>query len=267
MITANALDGISGVRHAFFTRRGGVSEGAYASPNCGYGSGDDPRRVGANRVRAAGKLGLAGGTLATAYQTHSAAVAVADGAWDPDHPPRVDGLVTGTPGVAIGVLAADCAPVLFADPRAGVIGAAHAGWRGARAGILEATVEAMTGLGARAADIVAGIGPCIGPESYEVGPEFHAEFVAEDARNRDFFAPDASGARFLFDLPGYVGRRLSRLDLKAVEVLPVDSCADEERFFSYRRATRRGEEAYGRGLSAIVLDAGGEPRSRQGGAG
>ncbi len=265
MITADALNNVSAVRHAFFTRRGGVSAGAYASLNCGYGSGDDPRRVGANRARAAWMLELDGGALATAYQTHSAAVAVVDGAWAPEDAPRADGLVTGTPGIAIGVLTADCAPVLFADSRAGVIGAAHAGWRGARAGILEATVEAMTGLGARAADIVAGIGPCIGPGSYEVGPEFHADFVAEDPRNRDFFAPGQSAGRYLFDLAGYAGRRLSNLALKAVEALALDSCADEERFFSYRRATRRGDKAYGRGLSAIVLDPGAEPRSRRGG--
>ena len=265
MITADELNKVSGVRHAFFTRRGGVSEGAYASLNCGYGSGDDPERVRANRARAAQKLGLDGSALATAYQTHSAAVAVVDGASGPEDAPRADGLVTATPGIAIGVLTADCVPVLFADPAAGVIGAAHAGWRGARAGILEATVDAMTGLGARAADIVAGIGPSIGQGSYEVGPEFHAEFVTENPGNEDFFAPGESGARYLFDLPGYVGRRLSALALAAVEVLPVDSCADEERFFSYRRAARRGEKAYGRGLSAIVLDAGAGPRP--GGAG
>ena len=267
MITAEVLGNVSGVRHAFFTRRGGVSEGAYASLNCGYGSGDDPERVRANRARAAQKLGLDGSALATAYQTHSAAVAVVDGAWAPEDAPRADGLVTATPGIAIGVLTADCVPVLFADPAAGVVGAAHAGWRGARAGILEATVEAMTELGARTADIVAGIGPCIGQGSYEVGPEFHTEFVTDNPGNEDFFTPDESGARYLFDLSGYVGRRLSALALAAVEAVSVDSCADEERFFSYRRAARRGETAYGRGLSAIVLDAGAGPPPGPGGAG
>ena len=267
MITADALDKVSGVRHAFFTRRGGVSEGAYASLNCGYGSGDDAQRVRANRARAAHKLGLDGSALATAYQTHSAAVAMVDGAWNPEDAPRADGLVTATPGIGIGVLTADCVPVLFADPAAGVIGAAHAGWRGARAGILEATVESMTGLGARAADIVAGIGPCIGRDSYEVGPEFHTEFITDNPGNEDFFAPDESGARYLFDLCGYVGRRLSSLALASVEAVFVDSCADEERFFSYRRAARRGEKAYGRGLSAIVLDAGAGRRPGPGDAG
>ena len=267
MITADELDKVSGVRHAFFTRLGGVSEGAYASLNCGYGSGDDARRVRANRARAAHKLGLAGSALAPAYQTHSAAVAVIGGGWNPEDTPRADGLVTATPGIGIGVLTADCVPVLFADPAAGVVGAAHAGWRGARAGILEATVEAMTGLGARAADIVAGIGPCIGQDSYEVGPEVHTDFITDNPGNEDFFAPDESGARYLFDLSGYVGRRLSALALAAVETVFVDSCADEDRFFSYRRAARRGEKAYGRGLSAIVLDAGAGPRPRPGGTG
>ena len=168
--------------------------------------------------------------------------------------PKVDAMVTRTPGVALGVLTADCAPVLFADGGAGVAGAAHAGWRGALDGVLEATLEAMAGLGARAADIVAGVGPCIGRESYEVGPEFRAEFVDADPGNGDFFASSGRDGHHLFDLPAYVGRRLEGLGLAAVEVLDCDTCADEERFFSYRRVTKRGGGDYGRGLSAIVLE-------------
>jgi polyphenol oxidase len=254
VIAADVLSEASGIRHGFFTRRGGVSEGAYASLNCGLGSGDDPDRVRINRARTMARFGVAGDALATACQVHSDRVAVVDAPWAVDERPRVDGLVTRTRGVALGILTADCTPVLFADAAAGVIGAAHAGWRGARAGILEATVAAMVDLGARAASIVAGVGPCIRQESYEVGPEFHAAFTADDPGTRNLFQPSSRQDHYRFDLPGYVVRRLSDLPIKAFEELPFDTCADAERFFSYRRTTLDGGGDYGRGLSAIILE-------------
>jgi hypothetical protein len=254
MITAQALRGIDRVRHAFFTREGGVSEGAFASLNCGYGSGDDPERVASNRTRAMARLGREGGDLATLYQVHSADVVVVERSWPKGQAPHADAQVTRTPGVALGVLTADCAPVLMADDRAGVIGAAHAGWRGALDGVIEAAVEAMCGLGAAKADIVAAVGPCIQQRSYEVGPEFRARFVEADAANGRFFKTAERSGHFMFDLSGYAAERLARLGLKAVEVGANDTCADPERFFSYRRATLSGARDYGRGLSAIVLE-------------
>jgi hypothetical protein len=200
------------------------------------------------------RFGVRGEALATAYQVHSDRVAVVEKPWTADERPQVDGLVTRSKGVALGILTADCVPVLFADATAGVIGAAHAGWRGARAGILEATVAAMVDLGARKQSMVAGIGPCIRQESYEIGPEFHAQFTADDPQAHRLFRPSSREGHFLFDLPGYVVCRLSDLSIKAFEELPIDTCADEERFFSYRRTTLNGGGDYGRGLSAIVLE-------------
>jgi hypothetical protein len=253
MITADSLSAPGRLRHAFFTRQGGVSDGPYQSLNCGFGSGDAEARVAANRGRAMGALGLDGDALVTAYQVHSPTAVVVAAPWRPEAAPEADALVTDRPGVALGVLTADCAPVLFADAEAGVVGAAHAGWRGARAGVLEATVEAMTGLGARAGRIAVAVGPCIRQASYEVGPEFQAAFVEEDAENADLFAAAERRRHFRFDLPRYLERRLARLALAAVETIALDTCGDEERFFSYRRASRRGEPAYGRGLSAIAI--------------
>ncbi len=253
MITAGVLDGIPAVRHAFFTRRGGVSEGPYASLNCGTGCGDDPHRVAVNRGRAMERLGLSGDALATARQVHSAAAAVVEAPPAQGSAPRVDGLVTRVPGIALGVLTADCAPVLFADAGAGVVGAAHAGWRGALAGILEAVIEAMEGVGADRAGTVAAIGPCIHQPSYEVGPEFRAEFLEDDAGSARFFVASGRPEHHLFDLPGYLEGRLAGLGLKAVQRLPVDTRAEVERFFSHRRAVLGGEKDCGRGLSAIAL--------------
>lgn len=254
MIRASALERTGGVLHAFFSRRGGVSEGLYASLNCGPGSGDDPARVAANRERAMDRLGLPGAALVTAHQTHSADVAVIDGAQRQAPAPKVDGLVTRTPGVALGVLSADCAPVLLGDPVNRVIAVAHAGWKGARGGILEAAVAAMTGLGARAGDTVAGIGPCIGRESYRVGGEFRHGFLEEDPANDAFFtARGGDDDKYLFDLAGYVARKLEGLGIGAIEALPLDTLGDEDRFFSYRRSLQRNEKDYGRCLSAIAL--------------
>jgi hypothetical protein len=240
------------IRHGFFTRTGGVSEGIYASLNVGGGSRDERTNVTANRARAMATFGLPGTALVTAYQVHSSTAIAVGGPW-PAEPPQADGLATDRPGVALGILTADCAPILFVDPDARVIGAAHAGWRGALNGIAEATVAAMQSLGARTGRIRAAVGPCIGPRSYEVGPEFPAPFLAHDPIAERYFAPAARERHHMFDLPGYVSHRLKALGLGAVEALSLDTCTDEARFFSYRRSTLRKEPDYGRGLSAIVI--------------
>ena len=241
------------VRHAFFTRRGGVSRGLYTSLNCGPGSSDDPESVRANRSRAMAALDLPAGALRTVHQVHGRDVIAVDDAPSPATRPKADALVTRTPGVALGVLTADCAPVLFADPEAGVVGAAHAGWRGALAGVVDATVEAMIELGARHRSILAAVGPCIGQESYEVGPEFPGPFLAEERSNAMFFSSAKAEGKFVFDLSGYVARRLARLGLGEVFRLDCDTCRDEANFFSYRRSRLRGEADYGRALAAIAL--------------
>jgi YfiH family protein len=251
-LRASSLD-LPGIRHGFFTRHGGVSEGIYASLNCGFGSSDEAAKVAENRARAMAALGLAGDRLATCYQTHSADVVVVDDPWPRGENPRADAMVTRTPEIALGILTADCAPVLFADAEARIIGAAHAGWRGALSGVLEATVEAMKKLGAVPQRIHAAIGPCIGSDSYEVGPEFPAPFLAETAGNEVFFRAAPRAGHFLFDLAGYATARLKRLSLARIETMPGDTAADVERFFSYRRSYHRKEPDYGRELSAIVL--------------
>jgi hypothetical protein len=250
-LTAHCLT-TSGIRHGFFTRRGGVSTGIYASLNVGGGSRDERTHVSANRERAMAAFALPGSALITAYQVHSATALTVAGPW-PDAPPQADGLATDRPGVALGILTADCTPILFADADAKVIGAAHAGWRGALGGIGEATVTAMESLGAVRRRICAAIGPCIGPASYEVGPEFPSPFIASDPASERFFAPAARTGHFMFDLPSYVSHRLTNLGLGAVETLRFDTCADEDHFFSYRRSCLRNEPDYGRGLSAITL--------------
>ncbi|NQV82433.1 MAG: peptidoglycan editing factor PgeF [Rhodospirillales bacterium] len=259
MITAQTLKRSVRVRHAFFTRTGGVSQGLYGSLNCGLGSDDDPDHVATNRACAQARLAgdLSGGAeLVTLYQVHSPTVVCVEAPWRPGESPRADAMVTDRRGVALGVLTADCAPVLFADAEAnsgaGVIGAAHAGWQGALAGVIEATVQAMIGLGAQPSRITAAIGPCIQQSSYEVGPEFRDRFEAADPANRAFFAASSRPGHFQFDLPGYVGNALAGLGI-AFETTGEDTCSDEHRFFSYRRATHRGEKDYGRGLSAILL--------------
>jgi polyphenol oxidase len=255
MITLSALDDAADIRHAFFTRQGGVSDGIYASLNCGFGSHDDPRRVEENRAIAAGRLGVAPDQLVSCHQVHGTAVVTVERPWPRRDNPRADGMVTAVPGIALGILAADCAPVLFADPSARVIGAAHGGWRGALAGIMEATVATMVALGARPERILAGVGPCIAQPSYEVGPEFAAAFAAADPASGGFFVAAARPGHFLFDLPGYIADRLGRLGLAAVERAPHDTAAEAALFFSYRRACHRGETDYGRGLAAIALSA------------
>lgn len=246
------LSGLPGVRHAFFTRRGGVSTGLYESLNLGRGSNDDPAAVEENRARAAGWFGAAPSDLLVAYQIHSAAAHVVETAWDTA--PKGDGVVTATAGLICGALAADCAPVLIAEPEAGVVAALHAGWRGALGGIVAATVDAMRGLGARPARMVAAIGPCIGPASYEVGLEFLDRFAREAPGSERFFRPGARDDKRMFDLPAFVLERLARAGVARAEWIGRDTCAEEALFFSNRRGVQRGEADYGRLLSAIMIE-------------
>ena len=254
MISVSALNELTRIRHGFFTRDGGVSQGIYASLNCGPGSNDDPAHVRENRARAMAELDLPPEALVGLSQVHSAEVVTVEAPWPEDARPQADAMVTKVPGIALGILTADCAPVLMADGEAGVIGAAHAGWRGARDGVLDNTVAAMVRLGARPERIVTAIGPCIAQRSYEVGPEFPAPFLADDEDNVSYFSPSRTEGRFMFDLPGYVARRLARLGVREVVRTPCDTCQEHTRFFSYRRTTLRGEPDYGRQLSAIVLE-------------
>jgi polyphenol oxidase len=255
MITLAALDGDGSIRHGFFTRRGGVSGGIYTSLNCGFGSRDDPRAVAENRTIAAARLGIVAERLVSCHQVHGTAVVTVERPWQRRDNPRADGMVTTVPGIALGVLAADCAPVLLADPEARVVAAAHSGWRGALAGVAEATIAAMEEKGARRERIRAAIGPCIAQPSYEVGAEFAATFAAADAASGGFFRPGERPGHFLFDLPGYIAHRLAPLGLAAVEWAGRDTAAEEELFFSYRRACQRGEGDYGRLLAAIAIAA------------
>ena len=241
------------IRHGFFGRRGGVSEGLYRSLNCGYGSGDDAQAVHENRARAMGAFGMAPTALCAAYQVHSADALAVEAPWERQAAPRVDAMATATPGLALAILTADCVPVLLADREAGVIGAAHAGWRGALNGVLESAVGAMLGLGARPRGIRAVIGPAIGAASYEVGPAFPAPFLAGSPEHEDLFVPAGREGRFLFDLAGYVGRRLNGLGLAAVAATGGDTCAEAGRFFSYRRSLQHGEPDYGRNISIVAL--------------
>ncbi len=253
MIAAEALS-LPGLKHRFFSRHGGVSRPPYDSLNCGFGSADGAEDVAENRRRAMAELGLAAEQLVTVYQVHGTDVVTVDEPWAATASPQVDALVTQQPGIALGVLTADCAPVLLADAEAGVIAAAHAGWRGALSGIVEATLVCMQELGARPAAIAAAVGPCIGQPSYEVGPEFPAPFLEADGTNERFFVAAASAGKFRFDLEGYVAARLTAAGVGRVEALALDTCADGERFFSYRRTQRQGQDDYGRLLSAIVLE-------------
>lgn len=254
MIRLPGLDAGGGVRHAFFTRQGGVSDGLHASLNCGHRSGDRLANVERNRAIAMDAIGLAADRLATCRQIHSAAAVAVEAPWRPDAAPAADAMATNVPGLALGVLAADCAPLLLCDPVARVIGAAHAGWRGAFRGVAEAAVAAMERLGAERRRIRAGIGPCIGPASYEVGPEFPQPILAQDSAAARYFSAAPRLGHFMFDLAGYVEHRLAGCGVVAVERADRDTAADEQHFFSYRRARLRGEPAFGLGLSAIALD-------------
>ncbi len=251
-IAAGSLSTIKGIAHGFFTRKGGVSGSIYASLNVGFGSDDVADDVAENRRRALSALDGAT-ALNTVYQVHGKDVERVTGPWDPKDSPQADAMVTATPGIAIGVLSADCTPVLFAAEDGAIVGAAHAGWRGAIGGVLGATLDAMEEMGADRKRIHAAVGPTIAQASYEVGPEFPAPFVAENEDHARFFRPSIRDGHHMFDLPGYVETQLRSLGLSDIEVLPHDTCAEEDLFFSYRRATHRGEKDYGRGLSAIVV--------------
>ena len=252
-LTADCLAGLPGIAHGFFTREGGVSEGIYGGLNCGAGSNDDRARVMENRARVAADLGAPVGSLLTSYQIHSASAVIVTEPWTFETMPRADALVTNIPGLPVGALAADCAPILFADPDAHVIAATHAGWKGALNGVLESTIATMTRIGAKRSRIRAALGPCIGPTAYEVGPEFEATFLKVDSNFQRFFRRPSPDARPHFDLPAFILERLSAAGLDTVENCTECTYANESRFFSYRRATHRREPDYGRQVSAIVL--------------
>jgi YfiH family protein len=242
---------LAALPHAFLGRTGGVSDGIFASLNVGLGSSDDSAAVRENRRRAVGALGD-GLELVTLHQVHSAVATVADRAWPDGERPKADAAVTDRPGLALGILTADCAPVLFADVEAGVIGAAHAGWKGAHGGVLANTVDAMVRLGARRERIAAAIGPCIARRSYEVDEAFRLRIVADDPEHGHFFS-HGRGDRHQFDLEGFVATRLAAAGVVRIEALGQDTYAQPERFFSYRRTTHAGEPDYGRQISLIAL--------------
>ena len=253
MLQAAALKALKGIRHAFFTREGGVSQGIYASLNGGVGSNDRPDDVRENRARMAAALGVTPDRFLSLYQIHSPDVMTVDAPWASDARPRADAMVTKVPGLALGISTADCGPVLFADADARVIGAAHAGWKGAFTGVLEATLAAMEKLGAKRGKISVALGPMIRQPSYEVGPEFVERFAAADTANSRFFAPSARADHAMFDLPGYIRSRLEKAGVAQIDDIALDTCADPERFYSYRRTTLRKEPDYGRHINAISL--------------
>jgi len=255
MFKCHNLAKLPGISHGFFGREGGVSTGLYSSLNCGFGSGDDLEIVEKNRDIVAKAVGLASNKqLCTAFQVHSAIAVVLQKPWEWRDAPQADALVTNVPGLALGALAADCLPILFADGKARVIGAAHSGWKGAFTGVIEATIAAMESLGARRADIVASIGPGIAQDSYEVGPEFIERFLQQAATHSRYFKASPRAGHHFFDLKAYAHDRLQAAGAGVINVLAHDTCLQENVFFSYRRATLRGEDAYGRQISAITLD-------------
>jgi YfiH family protein len=247
------LSAIPGLRHAFFSREGGVSEGIYTSLNGGIGSNDNPAHVAENRRRMAAQIRVPPEHFLTVFQVHSPDVAVASEPWDTAARPKADAIVTRTAGLAIAVTAADCGPILLADPKARVIGAAHAGWKGALTGIIESTVGAMEKLGAERGNIVAAIGPLIRQQSYEVGNEFVERFVEADAENAPHFLPAAREGHAMFDLAGFIRKRLENAGVLMIDDTGIDTYSDQ-RFFSYRRSVHRKEADYGRHVHAIVLE-------------
>ncbi len=251
MIRAPGLDAINGIRHGFFTRQGGASSGIYASLNTGLGSSDDKQTVLGNRSRIAEVLGAE--SLVTPYQCHSREAVIVTEPWNWWDSPAADAAVTKHRKIAIAINTADCTPVLFASTDGRLVGAAHAGWKGAISGVLEAAVAKLEQLGARRKKICAAVGPTISRANYEVGPEFHQRFIDEDTANGQFFERSKRSKHFMFDLPGYVAMRLDGLGLAAVDDLGLCTYADEDRFFSYRRTTHRGEADYGRQMSAIMI--------------
>jgi polyphenol oxidase len=253
MLTSLLLSAAPGIRHAFFTREGGVSEGIYAGLNGGLGSDDVPAHVAENRRRMADAIGVPQTHFLSLHQVHSPDVVVVTEPWGSSRP-KADAMVTQTPGISLGVTAADCAPVLMVDPRAEIIGAAHAGWKGALTGVLESTLDAMERLGAHRGDVVAALGPMIRQRNYEVGMEFVERFEQADADNARFFASASRTGHAMFDLGGYIHARLSRAGALMVDDLDLCTYADEANFFSYRRSVHRKEPDYGRHVHAIVLE-------------
>ncbi len=253
LLQAPLLSAVPHIRHGFGTRLGGVSDGVFASLNCGWKSGDDVSNVGENRRRIAAALGVVPENLLTCYQVHSPIALSVTSAWSPATRPEADAMVTDRPGLALGILTADCVPLLLADPVARVIGAAHAGWRGAQAGIVGNTVAAMRALGARPENILAALGPCIAQESYEVSPDFLAVFLVQDAGYGRFFRPAPRADHQLFDLPGYVIAALQQAGVTKIAPALADTYTDAERFYSFRRNTHQGVTQMGSLLAAITL--------------
>jgi YfiH family protein len=253
LLEAQSLSRLPGIRHAFFTRQGGVSHGLYESLNAGLGSHDAAENVRENRTRMAAALGVARDQLVTAFQVHSPDVIVVESPWARETAPRADGLVTRVPGLAVGITTADCGAVLFADPQARVVGAAHAGWKGALTGVLETTLTAMEALGAARWRMFVALGPMIRQPKYEVGPEFVERFRAEATESAAFFTPAERAGHAYFDLAGYIKRRLTKSGIAAVDDVGACTYADPQRFFSYRRSVHRGESDYGRHISGIAL--------------
>lgn len=253
MVKAEEISQIPGIRHGFFDRQGGASQGIYTSLNCGLGSGDNTDIVSNNRNTVAAKLELDSHQLITVHQHHSPDIITVTTPWNAADAPKADGMVTNVADIGLGILTADCAPVLFADKNAGVIGAAHAGWRGAVSGVTDNTITAMEALGAQRSAIVAIIGPTISQNAYEVGPEFFTTFVEQDADHKKFFAPSSRDTHYMFDLPSYLIQRLQRANIAEVRWVELCTYAVEEQFFSYRRTTHNQEKDYGRQISVISL--------------
>ena len=253
MLSSSLLAAVPGLRHAFFTREGGVSDGVYAGLNGGLGSNDDPERVRENRRRMAQHMGVAPEQLVSAHQVHSPDAVVATTPWQAPTRPKADAIVTATPGLAVSVTAADCGPVLLVDPNARVIAAAHAGWKGALTGIVESTIQAMEKLGAERGCMVAAIGPMIRQQSYEVGGEFVERFLDADADNAMYFVPSSRNGHAMFDLAGFIRMRLENAGVLMIDDLGIDTYSDE-RFYSYRRSVHRKEADYGRHVHAIALE-------------
>jgi YfiH family protein len=253
MLQSSALSALVGIRHGFFTRTGGVSTGCYESLNGGVGSKDIPAHVAENRARMATAVGVLPGRLISAYQIHSPVVVTVDAPWDVNVRPKADAIVTRASGLAIAVSTADCGPILFADAEAGVIGAAHAGWRGALSGVAEATIAVMERCGADRSRIVAALGPMIRQQNYEVGPELVAQFAAVDSGNERFFRNAPRAGHSLFDLAEYIAARLAGAGIGRIDDLGRCTYAEPQTFFSYRRSVHRSEPDYGRHLNAIAL--------------
>ncbi len=252
-VTAINLQGLAGIRHGFFTREGGVSGGLYAGLNCGLGSNDVRANVLENRGLVAGHLSATATEVVTPYQVHGAVAVIVDRPFTNTEPVKADAIVTRIPGLAIGVLTADCTPVLFADPGAGVVAAAHAGWKGAMGGVVESAIKAMETLGASRSRIRAAVGPSISQQAYEVGPEFEAQFLAADRVTKVYFQKFDPAGKPHFDLPGFVQSRLAAAGIGQIEMVTPCTYGDESKFYSFRRSQHRKEPDYGRQISAIVV--------------